>query len=815
MVHRTKRFGAIFLILAILFASIPALAAPYEAVFELGNSPINSLNGGKMAQAGDDLYWADETGIYLDDTRITTEPGANLNVMGGGLYYTLAGDVTLLRRIALPDGAPQTILEWNTAIDQLYITGDSMALLLSEEQVYRANLQDGEILADETAFSVTGFIPTAHGTIYAAGYLGNFTLFADDQYIESGVTNFFTEEDFLILRRGISDYQVAIDTLFTTGGPAVIAPYSLGDIRITPWSHSAHGGEDCPTCAEALEDFLAGIVYDPIITPLHVTTHTLPLTQSQQNVVKRARQMAEIRWTPLQNITGWRGNMTYYAGQTVVGIPYAQPVTRGRYIPWQATLSTFAAAVQDINSVMYTSFSFNGTHATRAPYFGTDCSGFVSWALEHPVRTHTGSFPNHAQRITQNLYALQVGDVFNASHHNKLVTAVEFDANGNLVAVEIMDQSIPTPRLRRWGAGGNAGNLQTLIARTFQAGFALYRSNTIGNVSFTPDPAVDVGLGQRHTISASAGPGGTVTPAGYVNVMEGADQTFVFMPNQGFAINRVWIDGVDVGPLNQVTFPNVTTDHTVSVEFVLTGSPFSDVREGSWYHPHVLYVFEHGLMNGTSQTTFEPHTITTRNMFVTILGRMAEIDPLYYAHTGIITGSVVNHRAGPGTNYAIIGSFPRDTSLRITGARNGWFQVIYGTRIGYVSGDFFAPQPGTHPDVAPGRFYTSYVEWASRAGIVLGTGDGNFLPADSMTRQEMAVFLHRYSTAMGITLQQDTSLPLFHDLNTVAPWARDAVIALQRAGIIQGAGDGSFDPLGHSDRASVTSMIANFHRIYG
>jgi len=432
------------LILALLLTSIPALAAPYEAAFALGNSPINSLNGGKMAQSDGGLYWADATGIYLDDTQLTPEPGMHLNAIGGGLYYVLPGEATLLRRIELPDGAPQTLLEWAAPIDQLYITGDAMALFLSEERVYRADLQTGEIQTDETAFSVTGFIPTAHGTVYAAGYLGNFTLFADDRYIESGVTRFFTEDSYLILRRGTADYQVAIDTLFT-GDPLSIRPYSLGDIRISPWSYSDTAHEDCPVCAEALADYLAGVVLEPILVPLNATTHSLPLTQSQQNVVKRARQQAEIRWTPLQDIIGWRGNTIYRAGQTVVGIPYAQPVTRGRYIPWGATLSTFAAAVQDINSVMYTSFSFNGTHATRAPYFGADCSSFVSWALDHPHRTHTGTFPIHAHRITQNLNALQVGDVFNASHHNMVVTAVEFDANGNLAAVRSWIRPSPPP----------------------------------------------------------------------------------------------------------------------------------------------------------------------------------------------------------------------------------------------------------------------------------------------------------------------------------------------------------------------------------
>jgi len=243
--------------------------------------------------------------------------------------------------------------------------------------------------------------------------------------------------------------------------------------------------------------------------------------------------------------------------------------------------------------------------------------------------------------------------------------------------------------------------------------------------------------------------------------------------------------------------------------------PFIDVPANAWFYNAVNYVREQGLMLGTSHNTFAPHELTTRGMFVTLLGRMAGIDPLNYAHTGVITGSIVNHRSGPGTNYPIIGTFPRDTVVRITGVRGGWFQVTHNSRVGYVSGDFLAPQPGTHADVAPGHFYTPYVEWASRAGIVTGTGDGRFLPGGTMTRQEMAVFLHRYSTAMGITLPQDTTLPAFRDLDTVAPWARDAVIAIQRAGIIQGTGDGYFEPLGLSERAAVATLIANFHQRHG
>ena len=50
---------------------------------------------------------------------------------------------------------------------------------------------------------------------------------------------------------------------------------------------------------------------------------------------------------------------------------------------------------------------------------------------------------------------------------------------------------------------------------------------------------------------------------------------------------------------------------------------FSDVPNGAWYADAVDYVYEHGIMNGTSATTFSPNTPMTRAMLVTVLWRMA------------------------------------------------------------------------------------------------------------------------------------------------------------------------------------------------
>ncbi|MBQ1503392.1 MAG: S-layer homology domain-containing protein, partial [Clostridia bacterium] len=49
---------------------------------------------------------------------------------------------------------------------------------------------------------------------------------------------------------------------------------------------------------------------------------------------------------------------------------------------------------------------------------------------------------------------------------------------------------------------------------------------------------------------------------------------------------------------------------------------FKDVPKTEWYYEYVKFVYENGLMVGTSATKFEPESSLTRGMFVTILCRI-------------------------------------------------------------------------------------------------------------------------------------------------------------------------------------------------
>lgn len=72
-----------------------------------------------------------------------------------------------------------------------------------------------------------------------------------------------------------------------------------------------------------------------------------------------------------------------------------------------------------------------------------------------------------------------------------------------------------------------------------------------------------------YTIYASAGPNGSIDPAGSISVDYGTFKTFNIIPNTGYHVADVLVDGSSVGPQTTYTFPNVTAGHTISAAFAL------------------------------------------------------------------------------------------------------------------------------------------------------------------------------------------------------------------------------------------------------
>ena len=71
----------------------------------------------------------------------------------------------------------------------------------------------------------------------------------------------------------------------------------------------------------------------------------------------------------------------------------------------------------------------------------------------------------------------------------------------------------------------------------------------------------------KHTITATAGANGSISPSGKVEVVEGADQAFSITANEGYEIESLKVDGKTVNTAASYTFPNVRAAHTIEATF--------------------------------------------------------------------------------------------------------------------------------------------------------------------------------------------------------------------------------------------------------
>ncbi|MCB6493929.1 S-layer homology domain-containing protein [Coprococcus catus] len=175
---------------------------------------------------------------------------------------------------------------------------------------------------------------------------------------------------------------------------------------------------------------------------------------------------------------------------------------------------------------------------------------------------------------------------------------------------------------------------------------------------------------------------------------------------------------------------------------------FTDITN-HWAKDNILFAASRGLFSGTSKTTFSPNTTLTRGMFVTALGRLAGIDPADY-------------------------------------------------------------QNRKFTDVKTDAYYAPYVNWAASKGIVNGTGATTFAPDNKITREQMAVIMKNYADKMGYSIPKTLEAVTFADNAQISSWAKDAVKAMQQAGVLSGKANNLFDPKGNATRAEAATVLHRF-----
>lgn len=179
--------------------------------------------------------------------------------------------------------------------------------------------------------------------------------------------------------------------------------------------------------------------------------------------------------------------------------------------------------------------------------------------------------------------------------------------------------------------------------------------------------------------------------------------------------------------------------------------PFTDVPE--WADEYVSTVYEKGIMQGTGGSVFGSDSTLTREQLVVTLYR--------------VSGSSYD-----GTMDSLKASFSDAEDI------SDW---AYDA-----------------------------VEWALKEGITSGIAQGDalyFKPGSDVTRQEAAKFFVTFIDYMKLDVPSDNKAEL-KDIDTVAGWAREYVDRCVAAGIINGNGNGYFDPTGNTSRVAAAKMLA-------
>jgi hypothetical protein len=268
-----------------------------------------------------------------------------------------------------------------------------------------------------------------------------------------------------------------------------------------------------------------------------------------------------------------------------------------------------------------------------------------------------------------------------------------------------------------------------------------------------------------------------------------------------------------MGAISGYVFSDIGSDHSISASFKSAAVlPFTDVNSGDWFYDAVSYAYAGALFQGTSETSFSPGDTMPRGMFVTVLGRLAGVPQSYTGgRIGVITGEGVNIRGGPSTEEDKVATVSnRFTAVQVLDESGGWYQVRYGANEGYIRNDLLLVYDNNYSDLPLDQYYSVFTQWACITGVADGAASSAFDASSDISREDMALMLYNFIRIYGKNLSSDIPPTVFSDEGQMGALTRDAIYALQRAGVISGMGDGSYAPKSSATRAHVAQIFCNF-----
>ncbi len=523
-----QRMTAVLLVVLLAVGAVGPVTAAYSTfspVCTLGTDPSDMLSGGgRQVLVGELQYYIDDAdgSVYelsRPDQVVVEGPVAGLNYADGVLYYARLREADFaLCAFDLEAGTERVLLKtFSGSVRQLYLVNDKALEFSTGDEVWSFSLTDGTCTLLLTAPELWSFVPTGCGLIYATGSLFDYTLFANGQllarHVQDYTVRFDLKDGALVYTCGGDDYQMDLSAAF--GGTGEVRAYDgypfipeeeCGEEEAWEWYVPSPGTgitrsvSGYVTEAEAYSRGKVALFPKDGLLRMQAKEGTL-------NIVRRARQMLNIQWTPVGDVGfgGWGYTdlsydlqIFYEPGVTYRGLPYGQAMS---YVPWNTSYYGFLNSVRDVNSKLYNE---RCTYKRGSQYYGTDCSGFASWAwattvngTSTPQRKTCSSMMawNNTSKIGRSYSQIQVGDALISSAHAVLVTDVAYNLDGTMTSIEI-SQANPTSAYNGCCYStrytGSAA-LQRLNTNYFVKGsYSIYRNKARDSVTYTHDCCVPV-----------------------------------------------------------------------------------------------------------------------------------------------------------------------------------------------------------------------------------------------------------------------------------------------------------------------------------
>ena len=241
------------------------------------------------------------------------------------------------------------------------------------------------------------------------------------------------------------------------------------------------------------------------------------------------------------------------------------------------------------------------------------------------------------------------------------------------------------------------------------------------------------------TVDRTTGGKVTVTPG---RADKGDTVTITVKPNDGYGLDELTVTAKDGSSVkltwkddNKYTFTMPGSQVSIQATFVKEDGqtvdlPFTDVTESDWYYNAVQFVYENGLMNGTSATTFAPNTSMSRAMIWTVLA----------AYEG-------KNTSGGATWYEAGQKWAMDNGISDGTNPNG---AITREQLAVMLWRY-AGSPETTKSLNSYVDASSVSDWAVEAlawavdnGIISGMGNDSLAPQGKATRAQVATIMMQF-----------------------------------------------------------------------